>query len=137
MSDKFFIQKSTDVALARELHSKTFPTDNFDTVTGSSYWIVWHKGVPVGFCSVREFSKSILFLSRAGLLPEARSKGLHTRMIRARTRWAKRNGFKAITTYATIENIRSTSNLEKCGFKRYVPAHHYAGRGVLYYLKEL
>ncbi len=136
MSD-FSIRLTKNVDIIKELHKKTLPSDDFDTIKHSTYWLVWHNDRPVGFCSVRKCDREILFLSRAGLLDAARGKGLHKRMIRTRIRWAIKEGYGKLITYTTIDNIQSSSNLEKCGFKRYLPDYAYAGKNVLYYMRDL
>lgn len=136
MSD-YSVRLTENVDIVKELHAKTFPLDHFDQIKNSTYWLVWNNDRPVGFCSVRKLDQKILFLSRAGLLGCARGKGLHKRMIQVRVRWAIRQGYDKLITYTTIENIQSSSNLEKCGFRRYIPDYAYAGKNVLYYMRDL
>lgn len=136
MSD-YSIRLTKNIDIVKELHAKTFPADSFDQIKNSTYWLVWCNDEPVGFCSVRELDREILFLSRAGLLHSARGHGLHKRMIQVRIRWAIRQGYGKIITYTTIDNIQSSSNLEKCGLKRYLPDYSYAGKNVLYYMRDL
>jgi len=131
------VKKSDDKNLVIELHKKTFPCDEFDDSPSNEYWIVWNGKTPVGFCILRplKLDKDSVFLSRAGLLYEARGKGLHRRMITVRLRWAKKNGYTSALTYTARDNAQSFSNLQKAGFRLYWPENLYAGKNFLYWIK--
>ena len=134
------IRKSYDKKIAIELHEKTFSEDYFDDNPTNEYWLVHNEdNRPVGFCMLRllNLDEDSVFLSRAGLLEEARGKGLHTRMIRVRLAWAKKNGFKSALTYTSQDNATSYHNLQKCGFRLYWPDSLYAGQNFLYWMRSL
>lgn len=136
----YSVRHSYDADLARYLHAKIFPTDEWYQKDSSIYWIVWDNYKrPVGFCMLAPVDEEIVFLSRAGLLKEARGKGLHTRMIATREKWAKKLGFKKIITYTLVSNIRSSYNLQKAGYFLYEPEYKYASdeNDVLYWIKEI
>lgn len=136
----YSVRQSYDADLARYLHAKIFPTDEWYDKDSSIYWIVWDNYKrPVGFCMLSPCDDEIVFLSRAGLLSEARGKRLHTRMLTTREKWAKKLGFKKIITYTLITNIRSSYNLQKAGYFLYEPEYKYASddNDVLYWIKEI
>jgi GNAT superfamily N-acetyltransferase len=113
---------------------------------GNEYWILWdEEGEAAGFCSVRPLRSTsyepdwekTAFLSRAGLLPHARGKGLQRRMLQIRQRWARDEGFTRITTYVALDNVPSARNLVKSGFTIYRPVGLWGGLDVIYFEKEL
>lgn len=118
-----------------------FPGATFEGPDGGNvYWLVkTPAGRAVGFCSVRPTTTDLdtVFLSRAGILPEARGLGLHRRMISVRLRWARKNGFKRAITYAQRDNIQSAVNLLRCGFMLYDPDYRWVGDSYLYFLIDL
>jgi GNAT superfamily N-acetyltransferase len=138
--DKMKIRQSNNVELVRCLHKITFPQDEYEHHSRSQYWIVSDsEKYPVGFCMCHPltFETDTVFLSRAGLLDCARGQGLHMRMIKVRTQWAKKNGFKNMITYTSLDNAASFHNLQKAGFKLYLPESLYVGKAFLYWMKEL
>jgi ribosomal protein S18 acetylase RimI-like enzyme len=62
-----------------------------------------------------------MYLSSAAVLPKYRSQGLHTRLIRARLKFAKKLGYERVITYALSGNFASLNNLIKLGFRLYRP----------------
>ena len=103
---------------------------------GNAYWIVTDDdGEVVAYASVRALRvesgdpewSATAFLSRAGVHPSARRKGLQKRLIRARVSWARRNGFKRVVTYTAWGNVPSLRALVRCGFLPYLPSYHWAG----------
>jgi GNAT superfamily N-acetyltransferase len=136
----YSVRQSYDADLARYLHAKIFPTDEWYDRDTSVYWIVWDNYKrPVGFCMLAPVDKEIVFLSRAGLLKEARGKGLHMRMLKVRERWCKKMEFNTIITYTVLDNIRSSYNLQKAGYFLYEPEYKYASdeNDCLYWIKEI
>lgn len=134
------IRQSNNEDLVRCLHKITFPHDSYEHHHSSRYWIVTDEDkYPVGFCMCHPltFENNTVFLSRAGLLDCARGKGLHMRMIKVRVSWAKRQGYKAIITYTSLDNASSFHNLQKAGFKLYLPENLYVGKSFLYWRKDI
>jgi GNAT superfamily N-acetyltransferase len=121
----------------REMNLEIFPYDNLYLKSYSYGWIVTVKGDDVGFCTLDLLSDGIGFLSRAGLKPEARGFNLQMRMISVRESFAKRNGYYQMITYTLRDNIKSSVNLQKCGYMLYLPAYAYAGKDCLYWHKKL
>jgi GNAT superfamily N-acetyltransferase len=125
----------------RALHKAIFGSSaEWDERKNSQYWVMYDENKdPVGFCSCYglQTDRDTIFLSRAGLLPSAQGKGLGRKLIEARLKWGKRNGYKYAITYTNNENAQSFANLQKCGFALYVPEVKYAGNGFLYFYAEL
>src|SRR5690606_22351986 len=104
---------------------------------GDVHWFVWESGkdYPVGFCSAgismltdEDGNRCYAFLSRAGVLPEARGHKLQRRMIKVREKWAKDQGLKGASTYVANWNTRSLINLLKSGYQIYEPHSYKRGK---------
>lgn len=104
---------------------------------------VWHVAfdgaLPVGFCCVRPTSStpSIWYLARAGVVPEARGRGLQKRMIRTRLSAAKRAGASSVVTDCTLDNAASANSLIACGFRVFTPRYRWALPRSIYWRKKL
>ena len=135
------IRQTKNFETIKCLHSELLPGVEFETPeNGNVYWLVRDgTGRLAGFCSVRPTSTDpgAVFMSRAGVLPHARKRGLHRRLIRVRLNWARRNGYQQAITYTTPDNIQSAVNLLKCGFMLYAPEYPWAGREMLYFTRNL
>lgn len=59
--------------------------------------------------------------TRVGVLPEARGHGLQRRLLRARERYAKSNGYKGCLTYTANWNTPSLLNILQSGYTIYDP----------------
>jgi RimJ/RimL family protein N-acetyltransferase len=133
----YTIRRTDNEALVRKLHTRVFPSDAFYESKSNVYWLLTCNGEPVGFCQATAWSGKVLFLSRSGILPEHRGKNLQIRLIRARVRYAKSNGFKKVVTYADANNPASANNLAKAGFLIYRPQASFGTASSIYFLKEL
>ena len=131
------LRRTTDEELIRKLHTRVFPADAFYESKKNVYWLLTCNGEPAGFCQATDWSGGILFLSRSGILPEHRGKNLQIRLIRARVRYAKKNGFKKVITYADAYNPASANNLARAGFLIYNPAYKFGTPNCICFLKEL
>ncbi len=137
---KYQVVRCTDVELMRFLNSRLFPDEFFEgPEAGNQYWVARevHSQHPVGFCSVRPFTGSAVFMSRAGVMPEARGSYLHIRMIKARANWARAQGYSTAVTYCAPFNIKSAVNLQHAGFTLFIPEWRWAGTEKLYWIKDL
>jgi GNAT superfamily N-acetyltransferase len=121
------------------LNALIFPEDDLNVGDNTFHWIATDKRSkePIGFCSVTDFGEGILFLSRAGLLPEYRGRNIQRKFIRLRERFARSNGYKKIITYTLKDNYQSMNSLFISGYKIYTPEFQYVGPGYMYYIKEL
>jgi len=145
MSEKrrsFRIRETQDVDLVKKLHSKIFTTDDwYEPVDPSSpviYWLVYDaNNIAVGFCILTMLKDETCFLSRSGILYEARGNGLQVRMIRVRESYARKYHYKKMVTYTTMENIASSHNLQKVSYQLYMPSEEWAGPGCLYWQRSI
>lgn len=139
---KFRIRQTEDVGVVQDLHRQTFPYDAFDETParGNVYWLVHDdEGKPVAFAAARQLAreKGVVFLSRAGVVREARGCGLQRRLIRLRLRWAQSHGAHLAVTYCAHDNISSARNLFACGMDLYLPQDEWGGPTSLYFRKDL
>lgn len=136
---KFKIIKTFDKELVKSLHKKIFPEDAWPEDESIDWLVVTPQGHPVGFCMLAPWEKSVTtaYLLRAGLLKDAWGYGLHMRMIRTREREARALGFERLISYTVIENIQSSCNLERAGYRLYVPAKVFSEKTILYWQKFL
>ncbi len=61
--------------------------------------------------------KAYCFLSRAAVVARYQGFGVQRAMIKARLRWAKREGAPTVVTYTDLHAYPSIINLLRCGFK--------------------
>lgn len=135
---KYTLRQTEDEATVIELHEKLFPGVDWEENTTALWLAEDELGESVGFCTARKLTyENGVFLSRAGVLPEARGAGLQRRMIHVRTRWARSIGAEFLCTYVVLDNFASLTNLIKSGYKLYTPANRWVGAGVLYLQKLL
>lgn len=123
-----------------KLDRRLFPNDDPVYKPGSFWWLLCDDGEPIGFCGVRIIESGYSgFLYRAGVLPQYRGMGLHTKMIRARERWCRKQELTSCVTYIAPWNISSLNNLVKCGYKGYKPTYLFGGspETVVYLRKDL
>jgi ribosomal protein S18 acetylase RimI-like enzyme len=95
-------------------------------------WIDIERGRVRAFADARIVDGDTIYLSRCGVLPDARGLGLQRRLIRARLRG--RRG--PAVTYTAAWNCASSNNLIACGFRLYTPVRAWAGRDVLYWIRK-
>jgi GNAT superfamily N-acetyltransferase len=121
------------------LDETCFPADDTIDPARDEWWIARNdRGGIVGYASARPLpSENAVFLSRAGVLPEARGSGLQLRLIRARLRWSRRLRYQLALTYTTPDNHASANNLIRSGFMVYQPVEYWAGSTAVYWRKDL
>jgi ribosomal protein S18 acetylase RimI-like enzyme len=134
---KFKIQRCDDKELIAKLHKRIFPLDVAYEEPSIDWLVTDSRGRPIGFCQLRDDASSTGFMARAGVLPRCQGYGLHRRMIIAREREARRRGLKLMTTYTRIHNIQSSANLEKHGYRLYLPPGCSDEKETLYWRKKL
>lgn len=139
MSEKnrYYIKKSENKELIKRLHDQIFPDDVWCGIKDTVAWVVWCNKIPVGFCLLNISNPHYGYYTRAGVLPSHQGKGLHSRMILVREKYARLAGYERIVTYTLPDNIQSISNLQKRNYRIYIPAKRYAGKKMLYWQKDL
>ncbi len=141
---KFSIRQTEDEEAIQKLQKKIMPSDRwYSTPNRVKYWLAYDGNrKPVGFCILTLLDHGIAFLSLSGVLVSARGNGLQTRMIRAREKYARKEGYSQIITYTKLHNIGSSHNLQKLGYMLYSPEERYGDDGpdeepALYWMKTL
>lgn len=130
------VRKSADIEIVSHLDELIFsPSDEKIKLEGTTWWIARENHDPVGFAGMVKLSHEPYgYFSRAGVLPAYRGKGIHSRMIQARLRWAKRQGWEGVMTYTVADNFASANNLISKGFRLFEPGRRWAGDHMLYFL---
>jgi GNAT superfamily N-acetyltransferase len=118
------------------LQHETLPMDDPLPADEGHWWIAYQGGNPVAFASLKELADGVCYLSRAGVLPHARGKGLQKRLIRTRIRHAKRVGADTVVT-DTSENPASANSLIAEGFRMYSPELRWALPTSAYWVRKL
>jgi len=121
-----------------ELDETLFGQDYSEITYKGQWWLAYEGGRPVGFAGAQIWKPdNCLYLRRAGVLPEARGKGLQRRLIRARLAWGREQGARAAYTYTTSWNLASANNLIHEGFTLWKPEWRWAGADMLYWWRKL
>lgn len=124
--------------LLRTLQKECLPEDRLYFPEDGVWWLMDHGPLHVGFACATpslQHAKGI-YLSRSGILPAYRGKGLQKRLIRVRLNWAKRSGY-TVAVSDTTDNHPSANSLIACGFKLYTPPIAYGYTRTLYWRKAL
>lgn len=134
MKARYYLRRTADIDTVKDLHKQCFPEDEWYEHKGNVYWLLKNsRKRPIGFCVATDIGDGLIFLSRAGVIPEYQGRGLQKRMIKVRVRYAKNNGYDSLITYVTIDNIASAKNLLRCKFELYRPDWDYAGEFFNYF----
>lgn len=101
----------------------------------SKWWVAeTEAGELVAYAGVwLKPSKKAAYLTRAGVLPEARGQGLQRRLLRVRERYARAQGAERTYTYVLDTNFPSMTNLIRCGYFPY----YSTGDGYIWLQKAL
>ena len=127
-----------DAETLRALHVLTFPADDHEDYLDGFWWIAEDAGEPCAFAGMRDAitMPGAMYLSRCGVLASHRGRGIQRTLLSRRIAHAKRNqALAAIST--TLNNIASSNNLIRAGFRLYRPEDPWGSQGTLYWLKEL
>lgn len=120
-----------------DLHAKCMPNDKLYPTDRAHWWLAYSDGEPIGYAAARDYGElNAAFFVAAGVLPLWRGVGIHGRMIRARLRWARANGFGRVVTYTMLDNVKSANALIHAGFRKTVN-WEYVGNDVDYWERAL
>ena len=103
------------------------------------WWIAYSEhGQPVAFCSMQGSLRwqNTGYLSRSGVMPGHRGKGLQKRLIRVRAAFARRLGWQWLIT-DTSDNPASANSLIACGFRMYEPRVPWGLKTSVYWRKRI
>ena len=124
--------------LLTTLQKACLPSDRLYFPEDGVWWLMDHGSLHVGFaCATPSLQHARgIYLSRSGLLPAYRGRGLQKRLIRVRLNWARKAGYK-IAVSDTTDNHPSANNLIACGFRLYTPPIEYGYSKTLYWKRAL
>lgn len=119
--------RERDLPAIARLDDALFPGEPLRDLEGD-WWIAEAGGDVVGYASAREWVSSFpgeraLVLTRAGVAPAWRRRGLGRRLIRVRVAHARRRGLPEVWTHTSYANPASSNNLIACGFRLWLPTH--------------
>jgi GNAT superfamily N-acetyltransferase len=102
------------------------------------FWVGLDETQWVCFCLVKPSEQWVdtAYLARAGVLAAWRGQGLQRRMIRVREAWARKRGYRWMIS-DTTDNVPSSNNLMRCGYKLIEPSAPWANEISLYWTKRL
>ncbi len=114
-----------------ELDRETLPESKPSPDT--DWWGAYDGHDLVAYAGGRALPSGAYFLSRAGVLESHRGQRLQLKLIRARVRLARAQGFGRIVTYTVPHNAPSMNSLIRAGFRTYDPEVYWAGESVVYW----
>lgn len=130
-----------DVKDILDLHRVTFePSDPLPDMTYGTWWLYYPEGEhdPVAFCGICQssYGPDYGYLKRAGVRMDHWGHGLQRRMIKLREKQARREGWHAVIT-DTTDNLVSSNNLIKAGYRLFKPDVPWGLKCSLYWRKPL
>lgn len=129
--------KAAVAASLQYLQLTILPGDEPQELMGH-WWIAYDGEIPVGFGALvpsTQWSDTV-YLSRSGVLPSYRGKGIQKRLLLARERKARAMGMRWLIT-DTFENPASSNSLISRGFQLFTPTKPWGFNNALYWRKEL
>ncbi|WP_368408593.1 GNAT family N-acetyltransferase [Caldimonas mangrovi] len=125
-------------ALLHWLQLEILPADEPAPTSLGWWWVASEGGNPVGFAGLWPSSRwsDAGYLSRSGVLPSARGRGLQKRLIRVREKKARELGWRWLIT-DTYRNPPSANSLIACGFRMFHPSKPWAADGACYWRKQI
>lgn len=126
------------IDVLRRLHRDTLPGDRFPNFKHGWWWLAWLDDEAVGFAGMNPSARwaDAMYLSRAGVLPKARGRGIQRRLIRAREQFARTHGMRWLIS-DTRNNPASANSLIRAGFLTYEPAKPWGFRTATYWRKRI
>jgi GNAT superfamily N-acetyltransferase len=120
------------------LQESCLPYDEPVDTNFGCWWVASENGVDIGFAGLTRTQSwsDCGYLCRAGVVPDARGKGLQKQLIRIRIRQAKTLGWKWLVT-DTTDNLASSNSLIACGFKMFKPTRPWGFKNTLYWRRKL
>lgn len=120
------------------LQRETFPRDTKAPCSEGYWWLAFDKDNPVAFACMTDVKTwdHTGYISRVGVLPSHRGKGLQKRLMRACERKARALGWKRMIS-TTLNNPPSANNFIALGYRTYEPASRWGWTETIYWLKDL
>jgi GNAT superfamily N-acetyltransferase len=100
------------------------PSDAPCCLHDAKWWVAKVEGVTAAYGGAKVLlGENVAYLCRAGVLSQFRGQGLQLALIRRRVRWARGLGLREVITDTSLDNVASSNNLMKAGFRLYLPEH--------------
>lgn len=129
------LKQTKDRELISSLQKKHFPGCPAHLPEDSFWWVIEHGFNTAAFAGYSLCGKEA-YLCRAAVEENHKGNGLHTRLIRARLRHAKRSGATRAVTDTRL-NPASSNNLIDCGFRMFTPDDPWSFKEACYWYKDL
>lgn len=121
-----------------EADAVCLPGDYRPDVSDGAWWVLEDAGKLAGYCAAKPSIQTpgAVYLSRAGVMPAWRGQRLQRRLVHARERWARANGYTQAVT-DTYNNPASANTLIGCGYRMWTPAVPWSYASACYWVKHL
>ena len=108
-------------------------------VDSGTWWVAYDGKKPAAYACIRPSYQrgDTAYLSRAGVLPAYRGKGLQKRLIRVRLAWARAEGYDRVVTDTVCGNVASSNSLIACGLRLFRPGYLWSFTNALYWQMDL
>jgi GNAT superfamily N-acetyltransferase len=115
-----------------------FPELTDDELENGYWWLAYQGSIPVAFAgmTIARGSNDTGYFKRAGVMAGHRGRGLQFRLMRVRITKARKLGLRYLVSECTGTPY-SANNFIKARFKIYQPAHPWAFKESIYWIKEL
>lgn len=133
-------RSAAHLGLVEDLQVSIFSAEDLHAIRGVRWWLAWDGDAPVGFGGVKLLGgvdAGTAYLCLAGVVPEARGRGVQRELLKARLRWAKARGCTCAISFTHRLNLTSANNMIQAGMRLYQPARPWAGRDAFYVLAFL
>ncbi len=120
------------------LQKETFPSDGKVACIDGYWWIAFDGNIAAGFACMTDVSSWAKsgYISRVGVLPSYRGKGLQRRLMRCCEAKAKRLGWDRIIS-TTYSNPASANNFIAMRYRTYLPQSPWGAPDTIYWVKTL
>lgn len=135
------VDPSTSKEVLNYLQVTCLPYDVPDYYGSADIWLVcMDNGIPAAFGCIRLLdgdNEGTWYLSRVGVIPPYRGRGLQVRMHLALEKKAKEKGAEVIVSDNTTLNPASTNSFIKTKYKPFYPAYPWGLPDSMYWIKTL
>lgn len=107
----------------QELHKLITPRTPIVEDEEAFWWVAETGELLIGYAAMCSFDGEDAegYLAISGVLTKYRGRGIQTRLIRARLKYARKLGWKTVATDTVAYNPRSINAIIRCGFKAFRP----------------
>jgi GNAT superfamily N-acetyltransferase len=104
------------IVISNQLPCKLYK--EFEVLPGILWFLVYNKNKLCGYGGIQlNFYNRAIYLGPTYIFKKHRGKGLQSKLLKVRERWAKKYGFTTLTTCAYPDNKYSIANILKAGFQ--------------------